>query len=97
MIVSKTGSIRPVLGKLTDGPDQSPETKPPQMGTQYMAVVHYRLGERIACLVNGSDSTGCLSISYYFLGTGLNTYTHTHAHTHTYAFFSIWNKIRPPP
>ena len=43
-----------------------------------MAVVRYRLGGGMACLENGADSTGFLSISCYFLGTGLNTHTHTH-------------------
>ena len=55
-----------------------------------MAVVRYRLGGGMACLENGADSTGFLSISCYFLGTGLNTHTHTHTHTHT--FFSHMEK-----
>lgn len=82
MIVSKTGNIRPMLSKLTDGPDQSPETKPATNGNTVYGSGALQIRGKDSLFSKGSDSTGCLSISYYFLGTGLNTHTHTHFFFH---------------
>ena len=48
------GSARAALGKLTGGPDQRSETRPPHMGAQHGSSA-LQTGGGMACLENGAD------------------------------------------
>lgn len=66
VIVSKMGSARAVLGKLTKKTDQNPETA---LYTWEHRICQWGIkdgGKRIDYLVNGADSIGWLPFSYYF-------------------------------